>query len=174
MLRRPPLNLEQLGARVLPSITPVTPPPEPLIPLIGGTLIPAARDSSAQPPLDGKGHGNYSASKVMSDAGTDYHLHGSANLTPLGQVSVRGSVHSVGFIAEGHAEGRLTFRNSHGSVTIAVEGPLQKAFSPLPHRFRYHIVSASGDYSGMTGHGTLGLVLTPGSSSQQGTFKISL
>src|SRR5215469_11886211 len=66
--RRTVLDLEPLGARVLPSAT---------VPLPAAPL--AAALTPTQPALhllQGHGRGSYTANAVISDAGAEYRLHG--------------------------------------------------------------------------------------------------
>jgi hypothetical protein len=59
-------------------------------------------------------------------------------------------------IAEGRATGTLTFTNADGSVTISLVGlDEQPGFAPIPKWWRYHVVSATGDYTGLKDQGTL-------------------
>jgi hypothetical protein len=142
------------------------------IPVPATALV--AQPAAPQQALSGKGHGSASFDAVQSGAGIDYHLHGSAQFSQLGKFHIRGSVHAVGFIAHGQAGGTLTFSNEHGSITVALEGPTQAGFSPLPHHFKYHIVKGTGDYAHLSGHGTLTLVLQPTTNAQHDTFKLSV
>src|SRR5579871_485444 len=112
MLRpRTQLQLEELGARLVPSTTPL------VIPL---THPPATADlaSATRQGLVGHGQGSYFLDVMPPDAGMEYHLQGIADLGTLGHVSVSGALHSVGFILHGRAWGTLTFRNAQGSVTV--------------------------------------------------------
>jgi hypothetical protein len=151
--RRSPLRMEELGARVLPSAAPLTPAPP----------SPHALISDAQAivyhPLAGHGSGGWTADAIQSGAGITYTLQGTANLAALGKVQVSGWVRSVGFLQTGRAEGELTFTNSHGSVTVKLEGPQQPGFSALPQHFSYRIVSGTGAYKHLADHGSLHLAL---------------
>ncbi len=118
----------------------------------------------AVPPLHGHGTGTVTREFGIPDLGAIIDVHGTADLAALGHVSVEGSVRGVGNISQGHATGTLTFTNAHGSVTVALEGPVQSAFSPLPQHFHYSVVGSSGDYAGLTAEGTLNFAVvgTPG------------
>lgn len=168
--RRPPLHLEELGARILPSATLVDPPP-------AATAL-ASPSCVAVHILDGHGHGRYTSDAVQSGAGIEYRLSGHADLAGLGQVKMTGSVHSVGFIQKGRAGGTLTFTNTHGSVTVELQGPEQAGFSPLPERFRYHVVGGSGAYAHLSDSGTLALsqhaLPTGDRQGAHGTFTLSI
>jgi hypothetical protein len=166
------LRLEELGARVLPSATPLAPAPPTNAALVYHTM-PATHH-----PLAGHGHGNYSADAIQSGAGITYNLQGTANLADLGHVSIKGWVHSVGFIQNGHAGGQLTFSNGKGSVTVELTGPAQPAFSALPQKFDYRVVADTGTYAHLSDHGTLTLVLTAApirsGGGPQGSFTLTL
>jgi hypothetical protein len=177
-VRRSPLSVEELGARVLPSATglPLDAPP-------AETAAVTHHHHHHHHALEGKGHGEYTNDWIQSGAGVTYHLRGCAELGAMARVQVQGCVHSVGFLAQGRAGGELTFSNDFGSVTIELEGPLQPGFSPLPHSFHYHVVQATGAYGSLKDQGTLQLTLQaapppfPGAGyylPHQGTFALSL
>ena len=144
MAFRRSLRLEELGSRVLPSASPLPAPPAPPQAL-------AAPDFQAG--LHGQGRGTYQTDAIISGAGRDYRLHGAADLAGLGRFALSGDAHAVGFIQRGHAGGELTFSNDRGSVTLALEGPEQPAFSPLPQTFSYRVTGATGGYAGLGGSG---------------------
>lgn len=163
--RRRRLQLEELGARVLPSANPLAP--------VHAPVGHAAAHHMAQPPLDGKGQGTYTDNPVQNGAGITYTLTGTAKFDGLGNVTVAGTVHSVGFIQEGHASGELTFTNAQGSVTVKLEGPSQAGFSPLPKKFEYTVIGGTGQYQNLSGSGTLHLALTPTPGNPEtGTFTL--
>jgi hypothetical protein len=171
--RRRSLQLEELGSRLLPSATPlsVTGPvgPAPIVSPISIPPIIVASDA-----LSGHGSGSYTELLVPTpvDTGPLYRLTGTAHLAGLGKVAVSGDLHEVGFIENGHAGGELTFTNKEGSLTVDLTGPQQKAFSPLPDRYSYQIVSGTGAYADRTGEGSLTLVLTPAHSGTSGHFSL--
>jgi hypothetical protein len=163
-------QLEELGSRILPSGIAHAPSPE----------LPAALVASPMPPqlkhpLAGHGSGAYSTDLIPTDAGTVYHLHGSANLAGLGQVEILGSVTAVGFTTMGRASGRLTLFGNGGSVTVQLLGPEQPGFSRLPHYFHYNVVSGTGAYLHLADSGTLRLDLHPlptGALGERGSFSL--
>jgi hypothetical protein len=92
-------------------------------------------------------------------------------------VTVSGSVHSVSFILHGNATGTLTFRNARGTVTVALVGPTQNGFAPLPQDFHYQVVGGTGAFQHLTGQGTLHLALhplPPFNGPAHGTFTFSV
>jgi hypothetical protein len=173
--RRTLLEVEQLGDRILPSATLPLPAPPLAAPL-------AAPQKIQHPALAGHGQGQYTQELVPADFGGVFDLHGSANLAGLGQVTVTGRVNSVGFIHYGRAGGTLTFANARGSVTVQLSGPEQLGFSSLPQAFHYRVVGATGAFKGLTGQGTLQLVLHesplpfPGAGmvTPHGTFALTI
>jgi hypothetical protein len=168
MSNRRRLEVEELGSRILPSTTPLS------ISAADGHVALVSTINSTAAALTGHGSGHYSYDPVVSGAGREYRLHGTAYLAGLGEVSVSGNLRGVGFIAKGHATGELTFTNKYGSLTVDLEGPLQDAFSALPRHFSYKIVSGTGAYAGRTGEGSLTLVLTPSASGPHGTFSLTI
>src|SRR5262245_44028232 len=98
--------LEELGARVLPSASP----------------LPVAPDAANSPPyrLSGHAEGGFSARPSNPDAGASYSLSGQGRFLGLDLISVSGWVRSAGFVRHGHASGSLTLTSAKGSVTLAL------------------------------------------------------
>jgi hypothetical protein len=164
-VRRRGLHLEELSARVLPSANPLV--------AVHGHVAHAAHHMEQQPPLDGKGQGTFTDNPIPRDAGITYTLGGTATFAGLGDVTVSGTVHSVGFIREGNATGELTFKNANGSVTVKLTGPTQPGISALPHKFEYTVTGGTGQYKNLSGDGTLHLVLTATARNlRTGTFTL--
>jgi hypothetical protein len=167
--RRPPLELEVLGPRILPSTTlPAVPAPAPAPAIL----------STAVHILDGTGTGVYSTNRTLPDVGTTYHFNGSANLAGMGAVTVTGSITTVGFMVQGQAHGTLTFANARGSVTVEVLGPSQPGFSALPGHFEFKVISHTGAFSHLWASGTLSLALHPFPTADllggRGTFTLTV
>jgi hypothetical protein len=169
-IRNTVLHVEELGQRVLASVSPVgLPVTAPAVTAIGKlhNIF-----------VGGQGHGTYTIGAVHPDAGMAYHLQGTGDFAGLGKVAITGDLHSVGFIFHGHAFGTMTFRNAHGSVTIELTGPTQHGFAPLPHQFYYQVISGTGAYTHAHGQGVLHLQLTaaaPGAhGAGHGTFTLSI
>lgn len=148
--RRTFLQLEQLGARDLPSATALLAVPVPT------TEILAVAHSSVQTPT-GVGHGNYVVNLVQSGMGKTYQLKGTVKLDGIGVFTVKGSIHTVGYVNQGEASGLLTFANSRGSFTLQVVGPEQAAFAVLPAQFSYQILAGTKAYQSLQQTGTLNL-----------------
>jgi hypothetical protein len=167
------LNLEELGGRILPSTT--LPAPS-----LAGAL--ASTPQPAVSPLSGQGLGTYTNPAVPGaltvNGLTTYNLKGTANLAGMGQVTVSGTIHSVGFVITGQATGFITFSNSRGSVTIALTGPLQAGFSALPPTFSYHVVAHTGAFANLSAQGFLALQVVPQTFNYipqpQGSFALSI
>jgi hypothetical protein len=167
------LDLEELGPRTLPSITPLVPIADPLVglPAQQATLIHLRSDHA---------HGGYWTDPIQSGAGAEYHLRGAGHLAGLGDVHVQGTIDGVGFIQHGQAHGQLTFSNVWGSVTIEVTGPAQPAFTTPEGQFTYHVINRTG--AGTRAHlpdrGTLDLSVTPAPTAYgmaaRGTFQLAL
>jgi len=155
------LQVEELSARIMPNATlPVTVHSVP--------RIAAAGHLAAVHQLLGKGHGAFMREIANPDTGSAFQLSGVGYFTGLRNVTIEGALHSVGFIAQGRAAGALTLTNARGSVTLALTGPLQAGFAPLPCVYQYHVVTATAAYSNWKADGTLTL------HAASGAFHISL
>ena len=171
--RRPPLQLESLDSRVLPSVTPLAIP----LPPVAAALAPSP--SAPVHILDGHGHGTYTSDLAIPETGTTYHFTGTADLAGMGRVAVSGSVTSVGFIDHGRAHGFLTFSNARGSVTVEIFGPPQAGFAALPERFNFNVVGRrTGEFAHLSAKGTLALNLqalpTGDLTGPHGTFTLTV
>jgi hypothetical protein len=142
------------------------------------SLLPGQQTVSLTPPpvhaLVGTGAGAYAVHRLMPDVGSSYELSGAGNVTKLGMVTVDAKLHSVGFIANGHAGGTMTFTNPRGSLTIELTGPSQPGFSALPSHFSYQVLSGTGSFQNVHGTGTIDVRLTPGPSGAAGAFQFYL
>ncbi len=157
MANRVLLQVEELGQRVLPSTTTSVLPLFPLFP-----TVPAPLPTVSTHALAGQAQGGYIQSGLPSllKPVTDT-LHGTDDLNALGHATVNGTVHGVGLVALGRATGTLTFANVHGSVTVALTGPLQAMLSALPQQFTYTVVGGTGAYAHVRDTGSLTLTLEP-------------
>jgi hypothetical protein len=159
--RRTDLQVEELGQRVLPSISGLGIFEHEAIVRHHGPQQPAHA-------LHGSGFAVFTSTMQIPDTGTAYQLQGVGAFAALGFVTITGELHSVGFIQNGHATGTITFTNANGSVTVALTGPAQGGFAPLPHEFQYRITAGTGAYQNLRDHGTLHLQMT-GSPAMRGT-----
>jgi hypothetical protein len=151
---RATLELQELGDRALPSPV-ILYPTDPIPPSVPVVIAPTTH------PLQGTGMGSYREPEVTIDAGTSFTLHGTAHLRGLGEFHVTGHIQSVGMIAGGRATGELVLTNGHGTITLALHGPIQQAFGSLPRELVYTVVGGTKAYSHLSGYGTLGVTLTP-------------
>jgi hypothetical protein len=55
----------------------------------------------------------------------------------------------------------LTLSNGQGNVTLQLTGPEQPGFAPLPEKFHFSVVSATGAYKGLKVKGSIDLKLDP-------------
>ena len=167
-----PLNVEALDARILPSGL------APLPPHTAATALAAPAATGPVHPPSGGGEGVYLYDAVQSGAGVEYRMAGAADLAGLGPVTFTGWLRGVGFIANGRAAGTLTFVGADGSVKVRLDGPEQPGFSPMPHTFRYQIVSGSGAFAHRVDRGTLTLAFGPAAGgplqNPHGSFTLGL
>jgi hypothetical protein len=125
--------------------------------------------------LKGTLHGSYHVKDQIPDVGATYDFTGHGHLSPVGAAEVTGNAHSLGFIANGKANGLVVISTTTGSLTLKLEGPQQKGFSSLPDRFSFKITNSSGRYFKDRGHGTGILVLDPAhAGADHGTFTLVL
>jgi hypothetical protein len=173
MKRRFCPELEELGARILPSVTASFLRPD----LQAATFAPSSHAGDHKHPLTGHGSGSFSSNLFQADMGLTYHLDGTAHLVGLGQVKVVGDVSGIGFIVMGRASGKLTFTTSRGSVTVVLQGPNQAGFSPLPHYFHYQTISGTGAFLHLADSGTVRIDfygLSTGTLAESGSFSLAI
>jgi hypothetical protein len=111
--------------------------------------------------IHGTVSGSYTGNGLVVDAGINDHLTGSADLKGLGWFGLTGGIQGVGMIAQGHATGELVLANAHGTITIALHGPLQSGFSSLPSQLHYTITGGTGDFQHLSGSGRVELTVIP-------------
>jgi hypothetical protein len=144
----------------------------------GGHALASQAQPTVAHSLSGQGSGTYSVLNFSPGVGATYKFQGSADLAAVGHVTITGSVHSTGNIAQGHARGLLTFTNARGSVTIELTGPEQTGSSGLTGKYDYQVVGHTGAYAFLTDSGSLTLALAPlstgGAGSSLGTFTVSV
>jgi hypothetical protein len=166
---RPLLLLEELDARILPSVPP--PFPQGVFPYLIGLV------QYRSQPLHGTGDGNYMGHSLIVDAGLYDKLSGTARLTGLGSFQVDGWLQGVGLVVSGRAKGELGFSTSRGTLTLTLHGPTERSFGVLPSKFRYSISHAAGDYQKLHGSGVVQIRLIPAPVAfglpPQGRFELS-
>jgi hypothetical protein len=72
-------------------------------------------------------------------------------------VQISGTLHTPGFILQGHTTGTLVLSSAQGSITLQLVGPPQPGFSPPPSTLQYTITGGTGAYAGAAGQGTVTL-----------------
>jgi hypothetical protein len=120
-----------------------------------------AASEIAAHPLHGTGRGTYHAPLVTVDAGTSFTLTGTANLGALGSFAVTGWVQGVGMIASGRATGELVLSSPHGTITLALQGAVQPAFSQPPPELVYAVTRGTGTFRHLSGYGTVAMHRLP-------------
>jgi hypothetical protein len=141
-------EIEELESRAVPSSIPF---------LSSGlsSMLGAHTQGNPAPILSGSISGTYTESSHVADTGAQYTLHATGKLSILGQVSVTGSIHGLGFVQSGHAQGTLILSNAHGTLALHLEGMLQHGFSALPNGFYFNVVKGTGAYAHVMASGTI-------------------
>jgi len=96
--------------------------------------------------IHGPTTGTFQTSQSNPDTGKDYHV-ATQGKTNLGQTFVTGDLFTPGFIRQGRTTGTLKLVTASGTLTLAVKGPLQDGFSPLPSNLGYTITGGTGAYA---------------------------
>jgi len=119
--------------------------------------------------LKGVTRGTYTSGSEIPDVGTTYSVHTSGKFARYGAAAVSGSLHSLGFIAQGKAGGSLLVTVAGGTLTLRLTGPAQQGFSALPNRFSYVITKGTGKFHNQVGDpvgkGTVDVIIMPQGSS---------
>jgi hypothetical protein len=137
-----------------------------------GTPITAA----ATPPiivhldLNGTLRGEYSRHVSVKgassgDVGWTYDFFGKGTVSNLGLTAVAGHIRTLGNVASGHAEGTLFLADARGTITLSLEGPLQKGGAGLPDFFTFKIVGGTGAFKHVADTGIASLVVIPAPSA---------
>jgi hypothetical protein len=135
---------------------------------------------SASIHLNGTLRGQFQVNVSIPDTGKTYVIKGAGHVGGFGQASVSGDMHSLGFIAQGHAKGDITLKTAGGTVTLHLTSLVQQAgFQPLPNVFSFGIIGGTGKYMGAHGIGSATVTLVPGpistgSPTEQGQFTLVL
>jgi hypothetical protein len=105
--------------------------------------------------LDGTLGGHYHVNPSIPDVGTTYVANGSGHVHGVGHAFVTGKLHSIGFIAEGHAQGDLYLAGANGTITLHLTGVEQHGGPQgLPDVFQFSVTGGTGKYSGVEDTGT--------------------
>jgi hypothetical protein len=99
----------------------------------------------------------------------------------VGHAFVTGKLQSIGFIAEGHAQGDLFLAGANGTITLHLTGvEQQNGPKGLPDVFSFTVTGGSGKYSNVEDDGTAVYVGIPGhttagaSAADHGRFVLVL
>jgi hypothetical protein len=115
--------------------------------------------------LNGTTSGTYTSDQKNPDTGTQYNVTTVGSFAHYGPATVLGTLHSVGFIANGHATGTLRVFLPGGTLTLELTGPTQPGFSHLPSQFTYVITKGTGKFHNAAGdpigRGTVDVTLRP-------------
>jgi hypothetical protein len=158
-------QLVELGDRTLPSAVTSLP------------VYVGPHSSVSTHPLHGTGSGIYGGLQIIVDTGNSFTLTGTVELRDLGSFTVTGGVQGVGMIASGRATGELTLTNAHGTITLALHGAVQSAFSQPPSTLVYSVTGGTGAFRHLTGYGTVDMHRVPAPVSfghpQTGTITLT-
>ena len=132
--------------------------------------------------LHGTMQGQYVQNTVIPDVGSVFGLNGTGRVNGIGKANVAGSLHSVGFIANGHAQGTLVLTGRRGTITLNLVGAEpQSGPAGLPQKFTFAITAGTGRFRHVGDHGSATLSLQSGGPSSglngflfHGTFKLTL
>ena len=151
-----------------------------------GVVAPTVTPAVSMPPiikhleLNGTFRGEYSRHVSVKgaspgDVGWTYDLFGKGNVSNLGLTAVAGHIHTLGNVATGNAEGTLFLADVRGTVTLALEGPVQKGGAGLPDFFTFKIVGGTGAFKHVEDTGIASLVVIPAKGgADHGTFTLVL
>jgi hypothetical protein len=152
----PPV-IESLESRALFSVSVGAIPPEPVVPISAVVSTPLS--------LNGTIKGTYKVSQKNPDTGANYSFKGTGSVGKLTAATLFGNVQLPGFIANGHASGKLTIYDKHGAVYLNVTGPTQTTSGTFPKTLSYTITGGTGLYHHDSGHGTISVTLTPAATA---------
>jgi hypothetical protein len=142
--RRTVLNLEELGARVLPSTTVA----------VSTTASTAAKVLTTSSVTTGQAWSGQGRFVITSAAGgiKTYTVTGSAAFGSS-FFAISGSIKTDGS-KSGHASGQVKLSSSRGTLTLSLTGPMQSAGAALPKTLSYKVVSGTGFFAHYAGSGT--------------------
>jgi len=88
---------------------------------------------------------------VGGDFGIPYIFTGTGVSAKAGQGTLSGHVRLPGFIAFGHAKGKLTLTFGSRVLTLSVKGPKEPGFGPFPAKLFYAILDPAGNFTQRVG-----------------------
>jgi hypothetical protein len=132
-------------------------------------------------PLSGAFKGQFTRSDRIPDIGATFSPTGSGSISRLGRFSLKGSIHTIGFIQVGPVEGRMVLKGAAGTITLELT-TLERGGGTLglPARYRYTVAGGTGQYRNITDSGTAALttVVTRGQNNvfglEHGRFELVL
>jgi len=104
----------------------------------------------------------------IPDVGTRYALSGVGDMSPMGRVSVRGSIQTTSFA--GQPTGTVTLANRFGSVELRVTGRTGQDGS---NAYQFEVASATGRFAHLNGTGGV-LELTAPNAPGRGRFRMDI
>jgi hypothetical protein len=146
--RRTVLNVEQLGARVLPSAAAA---------VIVPTAAAAAATSTTTTTTTGAawtGEGRFTMTTNKTTAAKTYSLQASADFGSSGFFAITGTVTTVGN-KSGQATGKIVLSDPRGTLTLNLTGATQAANSGVPASFNYTVASGTGFFAHYAGTGSI-------------------
>jgi hypothetical protein len=128
--------------------------------------------------LTGDGRGTWKVQPGNPDTGTQRAITGRGHFS-IGNATIRGSVTSPGFIANGACSVSISLKTATGSIGVVGQTKRTSSSYPTclgPFRFRFHTVKASGVLTGLsyTGVGRFNLKTASSSATDKGTFTLAL
>ena len=140
--------------------------------------LPGAAVAAAPTSLTGSGHGSWTVKMSNPDTGKQHIVRGRGHFS-IGDATIRGSITSPGFIANGDCGVSLTLKTADGSVGVV--GHTKPSSGSYPtcvgasYRFRFHTANATGALAGRSYQGVGHFDLENSSSSSSGgTFTLTL
>jgi hypothetical protein len=146
-LRRTVLNVEQLGARVLPSATVTIPAATTSVAKVSTTTVTTTTG------VAWTGQGRFTITTNKSTNAKTYALDGSAAFGSSGFFAISGSLTTVGN-KSGTSTGTVVLSDPRGKLTLSVTGSTQAANSALPASYTYKVVSGTGFFAHYAGTGS--------------------
>lgn len=122
------------------------------------------------PPLlvHGQARGAVVVSPSIPDVGTRYVFSGAGDISPMGRVSVRGSIQTTSFT--GQPTGTVTLANRFGSVELRIAG---RAGPDGSNAYLFQVASATGRFANLNGTGGV-LELTAPNEPGRGRFRMDI
>jgi hypothetical protein len=112
--------------------------------------------------LNGTIRGHYHVNVSIPDVGSTYVTNGSGHVHGVGHTFLTGKLHSIGFIARGHAQGELFLAGANGTITLELTGAEQdNGPKGLPDVFSYTTAGGTGKYTNVQDSGIATLVTIP-------------